>query len=308
MDIGGTVLLLGAVICFLLALQWGGVSKAWSSSDVIGTLVGAAVIFTAFVVVEIYLGDRAAVNTRLLKGKTTAITMAFNFILSGSFFVLLYYLPIYFQVVSGVDAAQSGIRSIPLVAGASIFAMVAGFIMTATGEFQLVSLVGTVLVTVASGLIYKLAVGSGSGEWIGYQVMVGIGLGLCMQTAVIVAQAIVDPADLSTASAMALFFQLLGGAIWLSVGQSIFTNKLILDLKKAPSIDAASVVAAGATELRRILSGEDLSYAIDSYMAGLKNAYAIGIALGGATFVLVLSSIVFDRRKLPKGSAAAAAA
>ncbi|KAK4503482.1 hypothetical protein PRZ48_004397 [Zasmidium cellare] len=308
LDIGGTVLILGAIICFLLALQWGGVTKPWSSSDVIGTLVGAAVLLGAFVGVEIYLGDRAAMNIRLLKGKTMATMMLFNFIMSGSFFILLYYLPIYFQVVSGVDAAESGIRSIPLVAGASIFAIVAGIIMTGTGEFQLVSLVGSIMVAVGGGLVYTLEVGSGSGEWIGYQVLVGIGLGLTMQTAVIVAQAVSAPADLSTASAMALFFQLLGGAIWLSVGQSIFTNQLVLDLKKAPSIDPGAVVAAGATELRKVLSGQDLSYAIDSYMAGLKNAYAVDIALGGAAVVLVVWSLVFDRRRLNKASAVAAAA
>lgn len=308
MDIGGTVLILGAVICFLLALQWGGVTKPWSSSDVIGTLVGAAVLFALFVGLEIYLGDRAAMNTRLLKKKTMAFMMAFNFIMSGVFFILLYYLPIYFQVVSGVDAAESGIRSIPLVAGASIFAMVAGFVITTTGDFQLVTLFGTVLATVGSGLIFTLAVGSGSGEWIGYQVLVGIGLGLCMQTAVIVAQAIVDPADLSTASALALFFQLLGGAVWLSVGQSIFTNKLILNLHKEASIDVGAVVAAGATELRKVLSGQDLTYAVNSYMAGLKDAYAVGIALAGTTFILMVSSIIFDRRRLGKGSAVAASA
>lgn len=185
MDIGGTALILGAVVCFLLALQWGGVSKPWSSRDVIGTLVGAAVLLIAFIVLESYLGEQAALNPRLLKMKTMSIMMAYNAIISGCFFIFLYYLPIYFQVVSGVDAAESGIRSIPLVAGASIFAMTAGFVITATGEFQLVSLFGSTLVAVGSGLIYTLAVGSSSGEWIGYQVLVGIGLGLCMQVSFI---------------------------------------------------------------------------------------------------------------------------
>lgn len=308
MDIGGAVLILGAVICFVLALQWGGVSKAWSSSDVIGTLVGAAGLLVAFIILEYYLGHRAAVNTRLLKIKTMAIMMLYNFIISGCFFILLYYLPIYFQVVSGVDAAESGIRSIPLVAGTSIFAIIAGIVISSTGEFQLVSLIGSTLITVGCGLVFTLAIGSGSGEWVGYQILVGIGLGLCMQNAVIVAQAIVEPADLSTASAMALFFQLLGGAIWLAVGQALFTNKLISDLRARPSINAAQVVAAGATELRTLLSGEDLDYAIESYMAGLKDAYAVGIALGGATFVVVVLSVVFDRRRLGIGTATSAVA
>lgn len=107
---------------------------------------------------------------------------------------------------------------------------------------------------------------------------------------------------------MALFFQLLGGAIWLSVGQSLFTNKLILDLNKVQTINSAQLIAAGATELRRLLSGDELRYAVDSYMAGLKDAYAVAIALGGATFVVVSLSIVFDRRRLGKGKAAVAAA
>jgi hypothetical protein len=34
---------------------------------------------------------------------------------SGAFFVLLYYLPIYFQAIDGATAQQSGIRNLPLI-------------------------------------------------------------------------------------------------------------------------------------------------------------------------------------------------
>ena len=40
---------------------------------------------------------------------------------AGSFFALLYYLPIYFQSVDNVSASQSGIRNIPLVLGVGEF-------------------------------------------------------------------------------------------------------------------------------------------------------------------------------------------
>src|SRR5690349_15985079 len=49
MDFGGTSLLLGAVTCFILAMQWAGVTKAWSSADVIGTIVGAGLLAILFV-------------------------------------------------------------------------------------------------------------------------------------------------------------------------------------------------------------------------------------------------------------------
>ncbi|UKZ95983.1 uncharacterized protein TrAFT101_010789 [Trichoderma asperellum] len=300
MDIGGVIVMLGAVISFLLALQWGGVTKLWSSGSVIGTLVTAAVLLVVFIVFQYLLAESATVNPRLLKNKSITLLMIFTAIISGGFFILLYYLPIYFQVVAGVSAAQSGIRTIPLVAGASIFAIVAGLIVTATSEYQIVALLGSAFVTAGSGLTYTLNTESSSKEWIGYQVLVGIGCGLTLQLAVMVAQAVADPTDLSTASAMALFFQFLGGAIWLSVSQSLFSNKLVHSLDKIESVDAADLLAAGATELRNRLSGQDLIHAIESYMSALKDAFILSIALGGAAFVVTIFTMVFDRRRLDK--------
>jgi hypothetical protein len=64
-------------------------------STVIGTLVGSAVLTAAFCIVEIYLGERAALSTRLLQSKPIAFIMAFQMLTSGAYFVLLYELPIY---------------------------------------------------------------------------------------------------------------------------------------------------------------------------------------------------------------------
>ncbi len=44
MDPVGTVLVMGAVISYLLALQYGGQTMPWRSSVVIGLLVGCGVI------------------------------------------------------------------------------------------------------------------------------------------------------------------------------------------------------------------------------------------------------------------------
>lgn len=206
MDFLGAFLLLRAVICFLLAMQWGGVSKPWSSSDMIGTLVGAAIILIVFIVVEVYLGERAALNTRLLRMKSIGYLMFHQSTPTSCFFILLYYLPIYFQAVSEVNSVQSGIRNIPLIASSSVFSIVTGVITSTTGEYQATLVIGNGLTAVGCGLIYTLNANSSSGAWIGYQVLVGISLGLSVQLAGIVCQSVVDPADLATASAIALFF------------------------------------------------------------------------------------------------------
>jgi MFS family permease len=54
----GVVLVMATVVCYLLALQWGGQSLPWSDSKVSGTLVGFVVITAAFVVEEQWMGER----------------------------------------------------------------------------------------------------------------------------------------------------------------------------------------------------------------------------------------------------------
>ena len=85
MDILGTFTMLAALICFLLALQWGGVTKSWGSADVVGTLVGAALLAIAFIGLEWYLGARAAVNPRIIHDKTIAFQVVYQVLVSGTF-------------------------------------------------------------------------------------------------------------------------------------------------------------------------------------------------------------------------------
>lgn len=67
MDFFGAIMIVGALVCYVLALQYGGQSKAWNSGVVIGLLVGFVVIVAAFIFWEAFLGERAIVVPRLIK-------------------------------------------------------------------------------------------------------------------------------------------------------------------------------------------------------------------------------------------------
>lgn len=69
MDIPGSFVIMGAIVCYILALQWGGQTKAWNSSEVIGTLVGFVLILAVWVAIEWYQGERAMIVGRLLKDR-----------------------------------------------------------------------------------------------------------------------------------------------------------------------------------------------------------------------------------------------
>ncbi|KAF2096360.1 DNA repair protein RAD50 [Rhizodiscina lignyota] len=299
MDLGGTALLLCGIVCLLLAFQWGGVTKKWSDGNVIGTLVAAGVIIIIFICWEIWLGERALMVPRLLKQKTISLGLVYQLFNNAGFFVLLYYLPIYFQVVSGVSAAESGVRNIPYVIGISLCSIVSGVVITITGEYQILMILGAVMSTIGAGLIYTLDVGSPSSNWIGYQVLAGLGAGLSMQIPVIVGQAISKPEDVSSVSSLTLFVQTIAGAIFISVSQSIFSNRLLLAVEQnVHGLNPKVIVGTGATDLRKVVSGAQLNGAIKSYMIGLKDAYALAIALAGVGALVAIATIIFDRRNL----------
>ena len=299
MDLLGTFLLLASITCLILALQWGGVEKPWHSADVIGVLIGFGLILVLFVAVEIWLDERALIVPRLIKQKTFALIALFQVFNSGAFLLFLYYLPIYFQVVSGVSAAQSGIRNLPYILGIALMTIVSGIAITVTGHYIPLLVLGSALSTIGSGLMYTLTIGSPSSHWIGYQALGGIGVGLGIQIAIIVSQGSVAKADISSITAIMIFFQTIAGAVFVSSAQSLFTNKLVQVVPKyAPGLDPRIVVATGATELRRTFSAEDLPGVIRAYMEGLKDAYILGIALGGTAFLVAVLVLLFDRKRL----------
>ncbi|RMZ88037.1 hypothetical protein DV736_g4732, partial [Chaetothyriales sp. CBS 134916] len=290
MDFPGTFAIMAAMVCYLLAMQWGGTTKSWHSADVVGVLVGFGLLVIIFIVIEYFQGDRALLQGRILKDRTFAAMSAYIVFVAGVFFIQLYYLPIYFQSTKRVSAAKSGIDNLPLVLGASLCTMLSGVLITVFGHFVPIMAVGSVLASIGSGLIYTLEIDSPSAKWIGYQALIGIGVGLIFQIPVIVAQASVKPADLSSASAMILFFQTIGGALWISAGQAGFANKLLKELPHtAPGVSPKLVVATGATELRKVFPASQLPGILAAYIDGIKVTWIISIVCSCVTVLLVLA-------------------
>lgn len=202
MDPIATVLTMGALACLLLALQYGGVSHAWDSSIVIGLLVGFVLIVIALIIAEIWQGERAMLTPRILRKRTVWAGSAWGFFFAGATFITLYYLPIYFQSVGNVSPLDSGVRNIPFVIMFSIATFGSGRAITKTGIATPYMVVSSVIVTIASGLLYTLDVGTSTGKWIGFQILAGFGYGLALQVPVVIAQAFAAPSDMAPTTAI----------------------------------------------------------------------------------------------------------
>ena len=202
MDPLGVILIMGGIISFILALEYGGQTHPWHSSTVIGLLVGAILIWIVFGAWEIFQGERAMLTPRLMRQHPVWQPAVFQFFIAAAYFVLLYYLPIYFQSVDNVSPIQSGVRNLPLVIAIAIGSVFSGGIVSKTGHAAPFMLGAAVLTTVCAGLIYTFDIGTSSGKWIGYQVFYGFSIGMGFQMAINIGQANAKPQDISSVSAI----------------------------------------------------------------------------------------------------------
>ncbi|OCL01156.1 major facilitator superfamily transporter [Cenococcum geophilum 1.58] len=275
----GTFFFLPGTVCLLLALKWGGTDYAWSDGRVVACLVLAGILIIAFILVQIWKGETATVPPRILKQRSVASGFYYATCAGGSMLVMVYYIPIWFQSVKGVSAVESGIRTIALVLSIVVSSISAGGITYKTGYYTPCMILSSVVISVGAGLITTFKVDSGRGVWIGYQVVYGFGVGLGMQQPNMAAQTVLSRKDVPIGSSLVFFGQSLGGAVFVSVAQNIFTNKLKDYLMHIQGIHVGVVMEAGATNIRRVVPPELLRPVLIAFNHALTKAFYVALAM-----------------------------
>jgi len=222
----------------------------------------------------------------------------FGAMLGASFFLIVYYLPIWFQAIKGASATKSGIMNLPAILGLVIISMLAGGAVTALGYYTPFMLTSSILMAIGAGLLSTLEVNSGSPQWIGYQFIFGAGVGFGMQQTLVAVQTVLPADDIPIGTAIMMFTQTLGGALFISVGQNVFTNQLIKNLASiVPDLDASIVLRTGATELKNAIDPEYLGGVLTAYNLTLTQTFYVSVACGAMSIV----GAVFVEWKSMKG-------
>ncbi|KAF2015868.1 MFS general substrate transporter [Aaosphaeria arxii CBS 175.79] len=291
LDLHGTALFLPAIVCLLLALQWGGSKYEWGSGRIIALLVLFGVLIIGFIVVQWWKGEDATVPPRVFLNRNVWGSAWFGAMLGAAFFILVYYLPIWFQAIKGVSATKSGIMNLPAILGLVIISMLAGGAVTAIGYYTPFMLTSSVLMAVGAGLLSTFETNTGHSMWIGYQFIFGAGVGFGMQQTLVCVQTVLPDDDIPIGTAIMMFAQTLGGALFISVGQNVFTNQLIKNLKSVvPDLNPAIVLSVGATELKNAIPQQYLKGVLQAYNLSLTQTFyvscaAASLSIIGAAFV-----------------------
>jgi hypothetical protein len=203
LDLPGFMLIAPAAVMFLLGLQYGGNEYDWNSSVVIGLLVGGLVTFLLFLVWERRVGDEAMVPFVMLKHRIIWSAAGNMFFLLATILVADFYLAIYFQAILDDTPLMSGVHMLPTTIGIVLFTMISGTAseclkftdsspvyskrypadhiqnntVEAFGYYLPWVVSGAAISAIGYGLFSLLSATTTTAQWIGYQVLYGVGGG-----------------------------------------------------------------------------------------------------------------------------------
>jgi len=183
-DYIGPLFFIPAVVCLLLALQYGGITDPWLSAKVLGLIAVAIGLLPIWFYTQLRLGERATVPPRIFFQRTVFFGSLFSFFLGGSSVILNFFLPLYFQGVRGSSAFESGIQILPLLISTILSALLGGIGMSLVGYVMPFMVLGGAVHTVGAGLLTTLSVDTPFVDWVIFQVIAGAGLGMNLQVSV----------------------------------------------------------------------------------------------------------------------------
>ena len=223
--LGAGVLAIAATAIVLLT-TWGGTQYAWRSTMIIGLGVLAIAATAAFLFIETRAAE-PVLPLHVFKNRNFSVATGMSFLLGMAMLGALTFLPLYQQTVQGLSAVGSGLMLIPMMLGVTVTSLIGGFIMTKTGRYKALPVIGGAIMSVAMFLLTGLGVNTSLWHSGIYYAVLGIGMGFLMQITSVIVQNSVEPRDIGVASSSRAFFQQIGGSIGVALFGAIFARRLI---------------------------------------------------------------------------------
>ncbi|KAI0863011.1 MFS general substrate transporter [Xylaria cubensis] len=285
----GTFFFVPSIVTLLIALQWGGSTYAWSNWRIIVLFGLFGILLIAFAGVQVFLPKTATVPVRIIRRRSILAATVFMFALAGSFLMVIYYLPLWFQVVKGATATQSGIYTLPFVLSLVVASTLSGAFTQKVGYYVPAMIASPSLLATGQGLMSTFTVDTPNSHWIGFQVIAGFGLGLGLQASSLAAQATLPVPDVPIGIAIMFFAQQLGGGIFTSVGQNLLSTYLVSNLH-IPGLTPDQITNEGATELLTSVAPEYRETVKIVYNQAIDQIFrcAMGVALGAVVAALFM--------------------
>lgn len=288
-DYLGAALLVAGVSALLLVAAFGGTTLPWSSPEIVGLGVAGVALTLLFVLRQRTAPD-PIIPPRLFTSRTFTLVSTAGFIVGGTMFGAIVFLPVFLQLVTGASATKAGLLMTPLMGGIIAASTVSGRLITRTGRWRRYPIAGTLLITGALLLLSTMDATTSRPVASLYMALLGIGLGMVMQNLVLAAQNDVPAGDLGVATATVNFARSLGGSVGTAIFGAVMAAGLAARLHGAlpggVDIDPAQLQGSPATILALEPAVRDA--VVTAFSGAVSTVFLFAAPLALVAFVLMV--------------------
>ncbi|RIB10365.1 major facilitator superfamily domain-containing protein [Gigaspora rosea] len=222
----GAFTLVIATIFLLLPLNWAGTKYEWNDPIIIALLCLSSIGYIIFIFIEAKFAIEPIAPIYLFKDFKVISCFSINFFYGMTFYSLLFFMPIYFQVVKSESATTSGLELLPFMLSIVFMDICAGQLVSRTVFFSYgtICAFGSILMIVGSGLMSTFSENTSKEQIVVYSIIAGFGIGLIMQSSVLAGQGIVQYKDIATVTSLLSFFQSMGIVLGIAISGTVFNN------------------------------------------------------------------------------------
>ena len=224
-DYAGAALLAVALTCVILLTGLGTTLLAEAPVSMFAISLLGVLALAAFLYIETVVPD-PLLPLSLFANRAFVIATSIGFIVGMALFGSVTLLPVYLQVVKGLDPTSAGLHLTPMMLGVFVSSIISGQIITRIGRYRMFPICGTALMTIALFLLSRLDVATPALTASGYMMLLGLGLGMVMQILVMAVQNAVTYEQLGVATSGTTLFRSIGGAVGAALFGGIFAFAL----------------------------------------------------------------------------------
>ncbi|MFC5832263.1 MDR family MFS transporter [Nonomuraea insulae] len=275
-DYLGAALLTAGIVALTLLASWGGIAYAWASPQILALGAVAVVCLVAFVRVE-RRAEEPIIPPRLFADRNFTLAQVLSFLVGAVMMGVTAYLPQYMQFVLGATPTGSGMLLLPLMFGMLAAQLVAGRLISRDGRYRRYPILGGGVLVAGVLALTVLDVGTGMVLASGLSAVAGVGIGLVMQSSLLLTLASAEHRDMGAASGTVTLLRTIGGSVGISLLGAVYGSRVEAGL--------GSGAGDGLTpESMTTLSGPAREAVREAVSGGLQGVLAGAALLGVLAF------------------------
>lgn len=281
----GAIFVVLSIGALMLALTFGN-DDGWTSPTVIGLFAFALVTGIMFLFIERAVKEPILPLSLFSIRAFTTTTIA-SFVISMAFMGTIVYLPLYLQLGLGIQATNSGMLLLPLMAGLILSATLSGRFVTKTGKYKSMMMGGAIMQFIGIFLMSQLGAKAEQWDVIWRLFIIGVGLGPSQSLFNMVSQSAAPIRQIGVATSTSMFLRQCGGMIGVSIFGAMLMAKMSESLTtQFPGIKVdlgeMQKMAAMATE-----SGSQLPPQMEGFISSSISGAMSYIFMGSLVIVAV---------------------